>query len=108
MTFSGFPRDTLYTPTPDPLFGQLLEEIQDLTELKVTLRGMWLLHHKRQGTRAIPLGEFLADTVLLRGLSSEEAGENPVEEIRRGLRQAVRRGTFLVHGGKPEEAVFAY
>ena len=106
MTFSGFPRDTLYTPTPDPLFGQLLEEIQDLTELKVTLRGMWLLHHKRQGTRAIPLGEFLADTVLLRGLSSEEAGENPVEEIRRGLRQAVRRGTFLVHGGKPEEAVF--
>ena len=106
MTFSGFPRDTLYTPTPDPLFGQLLEEIQDLTELKVTLRGMWLLHHKRQGTRAIPLGEFLADTVLLRGLSSEEAGENPAEEIRRGLRQAVRRGTFLVHGGKPEEAVF--
>ena len=106
MTFSGFPRDTLYTPTPDPLFGQLLEEIQDLTELKVTLRGMWLLHHKRQGTRAIPLGEFLADTVLLRGLSSEEAGENPAVEIRRGLRQAVRRGTFLVHGGKPEEAVF--
>ena len=106
MTFSGFPRDTIYTPTPDSLFGQLLEEIQDLTELKVTLRGMWLLHHKRQGTRAIPLGEFLADTVLLRGLSSEEAGENPAEEIRRGLRQAVRRGTFLVHGGKPEEAVF--
>ena len=106
MAFSGFPRDTLYTPTPDPLFGQLLEEIQDLTELKVTLRGMWLLHHKRQGIRAIPLAEFLADTVLLRGLSSAEAGENPVEEIRRGLRQAVRRGTFLVHGSNPEEAVF--
>lgn len=106
MTFSGFPRDTLYTPTPDPLFGQLLEEIQDLTELKVALRGMWLLHHKRQGIRAIPLAEFLADTVLLRGLSSEDAGENPVEEIRRGLRQAVRRGIFLVHGSNPNEAVF--
>ena len=106
MAFSGFPRDTLYTPTPDPLFGQLLEEIQDLTELKVTLRGMWLLHHKRQGIRAIPLGEFLVDTVLLRGLSSEELGENPVEEIRRGLRQAVRRGTFLVHGNNPDEAAF--
>ena len=56
MAFSGFPRDTLYTPTPDPLFGQLLEEIQDLTELKVTLRGMWLLHHKRQGIQGDTAG----------------------------------------------------
>ena len=106
MTFSGFPRDTLYTPTPDPLFGPLLEDIQDLAELKVTLRSIWLLHHKRQGTRAISLDEFVNDTVLLRGLETDGNAAGAAEEIRRGLRLAVRRGALLVHGGNPDEAVF--
>ena len=106
MVFSGFPRETLYTPTPDPVFGPLLEDIQDLAELKVALRGIWLLHHKRQGTRTVSLDEFLTDTVLLRGLEPEGSADGAVEEIRRGLRLAVRRGVFLVHGSNPEEAVF--
>ena len=107
MAFGGFPRDTLYTPTPDPFFGPLLEEIQDLAELKVTLRGLWLLHHKRQGPRAVLLDEFLADPTLLRGLrtgtdSSEAEFGGAAAEIRRGLRLAVRRGVFLTHGSQPE------
>ena len=109
MAFNGFPRDTLHTPTPDPLFGPLLEEIQDLAELKVTLRGLWLLHHKRQGPRAVSLAEFLSDPTLLRGLDAgAEPGETDgaAEEIRRGLRQAVRRGVFLVHGSGPDDTVF--
>ena len=106
MVFDGFPRDTLYTPTPDPLFGPLLEEIQDPAELKVTLRGIWLLHHKRQGLRVVPLGEFLSDTVLLRGLEAGGDADAAAGEIRKGLRQAVRRGTLLVHGSNPDEAVF--
>ena len=112
MAFNGFPRDTLHTPTPDPLFGPLLEEIQDLGELKVTLRGLWLLHHKRQGPRAVSLAEFLSDPTLLRGLSvgPEQGGaggaDGAAEEIRRGLRQAVHRGVFLVHGNGPDDTVF--
>lgn len=106
MVFDGFPRDTLYTPTPDPLFGPLLEDIQDLAELKVTLRCIWLLHHKRQGTRAVSLDEFVNDTVLLRGLEPEGNPDGAAEEIRRGLRLAARRGTLLVQGGNPDEAVF--
>lgn len=106
MVFSGFPRDTLYTPTPDPLFGPLLEDIEDLAELKVTLRSIWLLHHKRQGTRTVSLDEFLNDTVLLRGLGPDDGADLAAEEIRRGLRLAVRRGSLLVHGGNPDEAVF--
>ncbi len=120
MAFSGFPRDTLYTPTPDPLFGSLLEEIHDIAELKVTLRGLWLLHHKRQGVRAVALDEFLSDTALLRGLrpstetgpsaSSGRTGEEPgdaAEEIRRGLRLAVRRGVFLAHEAGQGKVFFA-
>ena len=106
MAFEGFPRDTQYTPTPDPLFGPLLEDIQDLAELKVTLRSIWLLHHKRQEPRAVPLDDFLTDPVLLRGIGAGSDTAKAVEEIRRGLRQSVRRGTLLVHGGNPDEAVF--
>ena len=114
MAFNGFPRDTLHTPTPDPLFGPLLEDIQDLAELKVTLRGLYLLHHKRQGPRAVSLAEFLSDTSLLRGIGlgpgdGRNEGADPAEaeeEIRRALRQAVRRGVFLVHGSRPEDTVF--
>ena len=120
MAFNGFPRDTLYTPTPDPLFGPLLEEIHDIAELKVTLRGLWLLHHKRQSVRAVSLDEFLADTTLLRGLrpstgaspstSPGQTGAEPgdtAEEIRRGLRLAVRRGVFLAHETGPGRVYFA-
>ena len=120
MPFAGFPRDTLYTPTPDPLFGPLLEEIHDIAELKVTLRGLWLLHHKRQSVRAVALDEFLADTTLLRGLrpvsdtgpsaSSGQPEAEPgdaAEEIRRGLRLAVRRGVFLAHEAGAGRVYFA-
>ena len=44
--------------------------------------------------------------MLLRGLDGGAGTASALEEIRRGLRQAVRRGVFLVHGSNPEEAVF--
>ncbi len=112
MAFAGFPRDTNYTPTPDPLLGALLEDIQEIAELKVVLRGIWLLHHKRENPRAVPLDEFLADTTLLRALGPSgeagdgEPGSKPADEIRRGLRLAVRRGVFLAHEAGPGQVYF--
>lgn len=97
MPFAGFPRDTLHTPTPDPLLGSLLEEIHDLAELKATLRGLWLLHRKRRGPRAVALDEFLSDDILLRGICPPTESADAPEAIRRALRQAVRRGVFLSH-----------
>jgi DnaD/phage-associated family protein len=96
MPFTGFTSDTLYTPVPNPIFGPVLEQIEDLAELKVTLRGLWLLHRKKALPRAVPLEEFLGDRSLLRGLAI--LGKNPADEVRRGLKLAVGRGTFLVHG----------
>lgn len=101
--FSGFTASTLYTPVPNPVFGPILEQIQDLAELKVTLRGLWLFHRKR-AQRAVSLDEFLADRSLLKGLRSE--GKNADEEIRRGLRLAVTRGTFLTHQSQGTGTVF--
>ena len=96
MPFTGFTSNTLYTPVPSPIFGPLLEQIEDLAELKVTLRGLWLLHRKKTSPRAVTQAEFLEDRSLRRGLAF--AGRNPVEEVRRGLKLAAHRGTFLVHG----------
>ena len=101
MTFSGFTRDTLYTPVPNPLFGPLLEEIEDLAELKVVMRGIWLCHRQRRSPRMTPLTEFINDRTLLRGLGGP--GRNAVPEIRRGLRLAVERGVFLRYApGSPD------
>ncbi|PKB71579.1 MAG: hypothetical protein BZY87_04845 [SAR202 cluster bacterium Io17-Chloro-G6] len=102
--FQGFTGSTLYTPVPNPVFGPILERIQDMAELKVTLRGLWLFHRKRGSHRAVSLDEFLADRSLLKGLKSE--GKDSEEEIRRGLRLAVTRGTFLTHKLDGTRSVF--
>lgn len=103
--FSGFQKGTLYTPMPNALFGPLLEQIQDLAELKVTLRGFWILHRKRSQPKVAHQGEFLSDTALLRGLKHSGAG-GAKQEIRRGLELAVARATFLLHrpDGEDEDA----
>ncbi len=94
--FSGFTGKTLYTPVPNPVFGPILEQVQDLAELKVTLRGLWLFHRKRGALRAVTLDEFLADRSLIKGLKSE-GKESSEEAIRHGLRLAVTHKTFLTH-----------
>ncbi len=106
--FTGFQKGTQYTPVPNPLFGHLLEQIQDLAELKVTLRGIWMLHRMRSQPQMARLGEFLRDTALLRGLRGSGAG-GAKQEIRRGLELAVARGSFLLHrpdGGGEDAAVY--
>ncbi len=92
----GFPAGTLYTPVPDPLLGPLLEEVQDLAELKCTMRVAYLLHQRRGASRCIPEGEVLADPVLVAGLGGPATSAR--DAIRHGLGLAVARGTFLVVG----------
>jgi DnaD/phage-associated family protein len=77
----------------------LLEQIDDLAELKVTLRGLWLAHQKKGALRAVSREEFLSDRVLLRGLKSID--ETPQEAIQRGLSRAVEHHTFLVYQPDP-------
>ena len=93
--FAGFTSATRYTSVPNPVFGPLLEEIQDLAELKVILRGFWLLHRNRGLPRRVSLEEFLSDQTLLRGLKDHEGGAR--DAIVHGLALAVERGIFLAH-----------
>ncbi len=90
---TGFPLGTQYTPVPNPVFGPLLEDIEDLAELKCTLRSLWILHRKKGYPRYLTEGELVADKVLLIGLKHLDAP--PGDAIRRGMKRGVERGTFL-------------
>ena len=96
MAANGFGRGTLYTPVPNPLLGSILEEIQDLAELKVTLRVIWMLHRKKGPLKAVTISELAGDRSLLRGLGG--GGKDPESEVRRGLGLAMGRGTFVARG----------
>ena len=95
MPFDGFPRNVRATPVPDPLFNSLLEEIEDLAELKVTLRLLWLLGQQRGQVRFVSERELVNDATLARGMAG--MGGDPGERIRQGLNLAVTRGTLLRH-----------
>lgn len=97
MPFDGFPRNVRATPVPDPLFNSLLEEIEDLAELKVTLRLIWLLGQKRGSSRYVRGSDVLNDPTLLRGLKG--LGGDPRDRIRQGLSLALTRGTILRRQG---------
>lgn len=101
--FAGFPQRMRFTPLPNIFFSQLLPEIDDIAELKATLHLFWVLYQKRGYPRFVTYGELLGDRALMAGLGDGEA-------LRRGLNQAVERGTIihlaLDREGKPEELYF--
>ncbi len=98
MNFSGFPKGTQYTPTPSPLFGPLLEEVQDLAELKCTLRAIWRIRESirdDKGRRYVSEDELTSDLVLTKGVATAGNETSPSGAIRTAMKQAVQRGTFI-------------
>ena len=93
MLFSGFPRNVHLIPVPSPLFGPLLEQIDDLSELKCTLRLIWLLQQKKGSPKYVTHDELLADCVLGRALPGE--GDDLPSKVARAMDLAVGRGIFL-------------
>jgi DnaD/phage-associated family protein len=96
---------------PAIFFSQLVPQIDDLAELKVSLHVFWLLYRRRGYPRFVALGELLADRMLLTGLASATAyGGSPERALRDGLSRAVGRGTLLLldleRDGKQEELYF--
>jgi len=92
--FSGFPAGRMaHTSLPDLFFSELLPQIDNLAELKVTLHVFWLLHHKKGDLRYVTLQELQSDGTLLRGLQG--LAGSPDEALREGLKCGVARGTLL-------------
>lgn len=95
--FTGFPsgRSNPYVPVPEVFFTQLLPEIEDSAELKVTLHLFWLLAQKQGNPRCVSDRELQADRLLLRGLRRRGDPRPPEERLRQGLEQGIARGTLL-------------
>lgn len=94
--FAGFPSGkNPYVPVPEVFFTELLPEIEDTAELKVTLHLFWLLAQKQGDPRCVNEHELIADSVLLQSLK-RRGDPRPVEErLHQGLEKAVARGTIL-------------
>ena len=90
MTFNGFPDRVRSVPAPAPLFGVLLEQIDDIAELKCLLRVLWLLQQKKGYPRFVTHSEALADRTLATAIGSED------DAIARTLEACVRRGTLAM------------
>lgn len=94
MSFEGFQRRTRHTPVPNPVFGPLLEQIDDIAELKLTLRVVWLLHNKKGYPRSVTLSELETDRVLARALAGDVGYRR---RVRLALDKAVARGTLVCY-----------
>jgi DnaD/phage-associated family protein len=83
--FNGFTDSETFTRLPDSLF-RLLGEMNDLTELKVTLYAIWRIEHLDGPFRALCQTDF-TEAGLLSGMEAEA--------IASGLDSAVSRGTLI-------------
>lgn len=91
--FSGFPAGKVrFTRIPAPFFTDLLPQIDDLAELKVTLYALWQLERMEGNPRYLQLEDFSEDTIFLQGL---DASNKALDALERALAQAVERGTLL-------------
>ena len=82
--FKGFTDSETFTSLPDKFFHELMKEIDDAAELKVTLYFLWRVEHMDNPFRALSKMDFDVKEL---GLSADE--------IKQGLEKAVKRGSLL-------------
>jgi DNA replication protein len=81
--FQGFTSSETFTQIPDS-FLHLINEIEDVAELKVTLYAIYRIEHIEGNFRGLSEADFSEETL---GLS--------VEQIQQGLKKCLERGTIL-------------
>ncbi len=111
--FSGFPDGKLQvTPLPNVFFTDLLLNIDDLAELKLTLHFIWLLTQRAKSARSaagktrtmcISANELRADQTLMHSLSI--VGGKAEEALSAALASAVQRGTLL-HTSQDDQEIY--
>ncbi len=87
--FAGFPSGKVrFTSIPAPFFSELLPEIDQVGELKVTLYALWFLDQQEGQARYVAYQDFTGDRRLMKGLGSSR--EAAVEELDHALERACR------------------
>ncbi len=89
--FKGFPGGKVsFTRLPGPFFSDLLIQIDDLAELKVTIYCLWFLEQSEGTFRYLCHADFIQDRRFMQGL-----GPEPENKLHEALNRAVTRGTLL-------------
>ena len=97
----GFPRGVQFTPVPNPLLASLLEEIDSLDELKVTLRAIHGLHRQRKVPASIGFDELFSDRTVAAMLNA--SGQELEQLVESAVQAATNRGILLVIGNKSQQ-----
>lgn len=104
-SFKGFPAKTQYYALPRIFFSALLNELTDITELKVTLFTLAALYQKPSYPRYVTFRELLADVSLRQCL--KQAGGKEEDILKQTLRAMKDRGTVIhlaaAKDGVPED-----
>ena len=94
MTFSGFPEDIpSQIRIPELFFRQVLFEIADLDELKLTMYFFWRFEHMEGTFHYLRLSDLLKDDFLVQSMGGgpRKARKN----LENALEKASQRGTLL-------------
>ncbi len=94
--FIGFPDQKMKAViVPDLFFVDLLPQLNDLAELKLTLHCFWLLNEQSGDLRYVRGADLRADAVLLAGLATDTELRSPAAALEDALERAVGRNTLL-------------
>ncbi|OGO60956.1 MAG: hypothetical protein A2032_06740 [Chloroflexi bacterium RBG_19FT_COMBO_49_13] len=94
MTFPGFPDNhSTQIRIPEQFFQQVMNEIDDIDELKFTLYIFWCLDRMEGLVHYTTVNDLMKDSRLVRSIGSDPATARKVFEST--LQKAVRRGTLL-------------
>lgn len=91
--FDGFPKGTKALPVPSPFLSSLLADIDDVAELKATLRFLWHASQVSGMPKWVDESSLLSDSILAAAIGSQDA-------IRQALADAISRGTLVEANGR--------
>lgn len=107
--FIGFPDQKMKAVVvPDLFFVDLLPQIDDLAELKLTLHCFWLLNEQIGDLRYVRGADLREDETLLASLNLDSDLRTPAATLADALERAVARNTLLrmdVESGEGADAV---
>ena len=86
-TFKGFSDKETFTQIPDAFFHHILNESDDLREIKVTLYVLWRIAHMESRSKSLCRSEIVADDAFMGSISESD--------LDAGLEKSVERGSLL-------------
>jgi DNA replication protein len=97
--FKGFPAQSRLVRIPEAFFQEILPNISEIDELRVTLYSFWYLERLDQPLKFLSINDYLRDKTFMHSL-----GDDCQKCLFSGLQKAGARGTLLCSSELQPEA----